>query len=360
VPSSLPVPTFFPNVADVLMAPPTAVTEGADLSGMDITMQEQPALTIQGRLTNSLPGAPAAGQTSAQATVTFYLIPRATNPLADGVTPLPALSSINRSSGQFEITGVTPGSYDLVAVAPLYAADGARTIFPESVRVDVADKSVTGVNVAIRPGTEVKARVFVDGAVPAAPPYVSLRSLERYPIPFELAAALETVRDRTGIVTFKNVPRGRFSFQVTGLPPDAYVADVRPGPAAYEDGFSVPSESGAVFEVSIRTDGGAVRGYVRDAEGKVVSGATVVVVPNQSRRGNAALYKTARSESTGAYAMSGVAPGEYKVFAWSEVPPNAWKNVEFLELYEGLGKSVSALGGGTVEANATLIGAGGR
>jgi hypothetical protein len=192
-----------------------------------------------------------------------------------------------------------------------------------------------------------------DGAATTLKP--SLRSLEPYPIPFELAAALEVIRDRAGVVTFKNVPQGRFAFDLRGLPANAYIADIRPGPTFYEEGFSVPGEAGGVFDILVRTDGAAVRGFVRDIEGKPIPGATVILVPDPPRRSNVDLYKKVQTNTDGGFSFSGAAPGEYKVFGWKEVPPNAWLNAEFIERYEGAGKAVSAVAGTTIQTDVGVI-----
>jgi hypothetical protein len=39
--------------------------------------------------------------------------------------------------------------------------------------------------------------------------------------------------------------------------------------------------------------------------------------------------------------MRGIAPGEYKVFAWDEIESGAWRDPAFLKKYQSKGKAVS-------------------
>lgn len=71
-------------------------------------------------------------------------------------------------------------------------------------------------------------------------------------------------------------------------------------------------------------------------------GAGVVLVPDAPRRENALLYKRVVADEEGRYSFRGVAPGGYKVFAWSELPMGqAEESPRFLGRYEIYGQGVS-------------------
>jgi hypothetical protein len=61
--------------------------------------------------------------------------------------------------------------------------------------------------------------------------------------------------------------------------------------------------------------------------------ATVVLVPQESRRQNSALYKTAITDDKGTFTIRGAAPGTYTILAWQSVISGAWQNPEFLDKY---------------------------
>ena len=46
--------------------------------------------------------------------------------------------------------------------------------------------------------------------------------------------------------------------------------------------------------------------------------------------------------------MTGIAPGDYKIFAWENLPNGAEENAEFLERYETRGKVVTVSAGATI------------
>jgi hypothetical protein len=81
---------------------------------------------------------------------------------------------------------------------------------------------------------------------------------------------------------------------------------------------------------------------VRDASQKVFASARVILVPTgPTRRQNLMLYKQATSDNSGNFTINGIAPGDYKVFAWELVPNSAWMNAEFIAEHESRGQAVS-------------------
>jgi hypothetical protein len=82
-----------------------------------------------------------------------------------------------------------------------------------------------------------------------------------------------------------------------------------------------------------------------------------VLVPRESRRQNLLLYRTAQSDNSGNFTMNGIAPGDYKLFAWESVQNTAWMNTEFVAAFEnrGLAVSVSATGSTPATIEVKLI-----
>lgn len=60
--------------------------------------------------------------------------------------------------------------------------------------------------------------------------------------------------------------------------------------------------------------------------------ATIVAVPAKRERED--LYQTATSDQNGSFEMRGLAPGEYRVYAWREIEPQAWLDPEVLKQAE--------------------------
>jgi hypothetical protein len=61
-----------------------------------------------------------------------------------------------------------------------------------------------------------------------------------------------------------------------------------------------------------------------------------------------------QADATSKFNMDGIAPGDYKLFAWEAVPNGAWMNAEFLARYEGRGVAVSVTPTGSTPAKPEL------
>ena len=406
--------TWFPNATDARVAPRVAVAEGAELAGIDIAIRPNDVVSVSGRIASGLIGPN--GQPSVPAP-NLWLMPRDPAAVIDTLAPNFQNVSPNRNSGQFEIRGVPPGSYDLVATAP----DSTGRPVPGRTPVDVSYSNVENVQITIRPGVEVKARILLDGNPVAAAPIASaavgtlparqdiasivvsptgvtttsvtgvvtttgvlpppppppppppqsvqigtgvsasgmrvqLRSRESYAPPFDTAAAANMTTDAAGAVVFPSVPEGLYTVQVSGVPANAYVADIREGGVSvYDNGLRITGQSPGLIEVLIATKGGTIEGSVASASQRPVEAATVVLVPAASRRQNPALYKMVRSIAQGTFRINGIPPGDYKLFAWESVPATAYMNAEFLSPFENLGVPVTITAGASQQFGLTVI-----
>ena len=52
------------------------------------------------------------------------------------------------------------------------------------------------------------------------------------------------------------------------------------------------------------------------------------------------LFRTATTDQYGRFGIGNVAPGEYKIFAWEEIPQGAHLDPEYLGRFEDRGRSV--------------------
>jgi hypothetical protein len=84
-------------------------------------------------------------------------------------------------------------------------------------------------------------------------------------------------------------------------------------------------------------------------------GATVVLVPDNSRRFTQSYYKVVVARSNGAFSFKGVPPGVYQLFAWESIPETAWLNPDFMSRWEGRGQVVSMEAGGRVTVQIRLF-----
>jgi hypothetical protein len=209
----------------------------------------------------------------------------------------------------------------------------------------------------IERGTEIRGKVVSQGttAVPPEKIKISLHSLDTMPEAFATIIGAISV-DPNGDFSASDLPKARYTLQVTGLPETAYVADIRQGgTTVFDAGLNFGNEPGATIEIVVDANGATIEGNVQSGDRKPFSNATVVLVPPANHRQNALMYKSAQTDEKGNFSMKGVPPGEYTIFAWESVPPTAWMNTEFLAKYQSHGHPIVATPGTHLDAQPELI-----
>jgi hypothetical protein len=102
-------------------------------------------------------------------------------------------------------------------------------------------------------------------------------------------------------------------------------------------------------------------GVVLDANSLPAAGATVVLIPDPPHRGVFEQYKSTTTDQNGKFSMSGLTPGDYKVFSWDAIDESEeaydadWFDPEWLKLYETKGESVHLEESGQKSVNLALI-----
>jgi hypothetical protein len=172
----------------------------------------------------------------------------------------------------------------------------------------------------------------------------------------ELAQRPEAPRP-DGSFTIQGVPESRFRVKLEGLPADTYVADVRQGNrSVYDSGFEVGAFTPDQIQVLVVSGAGVIQGIVRNGAGKPLANATVALAPALGRRQNRALYADTTTDSDGRFTIRGIAPGEYKLFAWEQpVWRGARQNPAFIAQYEELGVLVNVAKGNIAAVDLTAI-----
>jgi hypothetical protein len=89
----------------------------------------------------------------------------------------------------------------------------------------------------------------------------------------------------------------------------------------------------------VASDGGAVEGVALDKNQQPAAGATIVLVPD--RRSRMDLFKSTTSDQNGHYEIASIPPGDYKLFAWDDIEPDAWNDPDFLKDYEKQGEKTT-------------------
>ena len=151
--------------------------------------------------------------------------------------------------------------------------------------------------------------------------------------------------DATGNFSFSSVPPGKYVLQLMPMPGGFYVADVRIGARSIlVDGIiAVGTDPLDPMELTLRRGGGQIQVTVvgTPEQGGIpgVGGARFVLAPAKGR--NALLYKVINAPRGLPSVFNDVAPGDYKVFAFSNLPTGgAEQNAAFMAKYDSFAVSV--------------------
>ena len=338
---------YYPGVVDPSGAQRLTLRE-QDLALGDIQLPNVPRFKVSGTVIHS----PSEGGRA----LTIYLSHDNLELQEDPF--LVSLSSRRVSSTEvrFELNDVPAGAYILY---PLLGDRGLGSLGKESVRID--DRDVSDLKIVLKPMVGIAGRIVMKDAQSRLPENLRLATPSRDSFPPLLVSDLSRSAiavARNGEFAVRNlIDGGRYGISVQGLPPDAFVSNIRLGNRSIlSDSAFVAGVTEETFEVQIATPGGIVRGSVRDSGGQPVASASVVAVPDFPRRKNAAFYKRTTTDARGQFTIQGLAPGEYQLFALPGPPPQgAEEDPAFLGVFESRSTRISAVPGQAVEANLTLI-----
>lgn len=318
-------PVFYPGSPDAESALPVDVRSGTESSGLDFVRRAENTYRVRGRIVEA-----SSGQPPAAPGVYLSVVPRGPRRVAappDAFAPYQA-------DGTFDLADVFPGSYWLVATervpvpAPATPAQqsltgrtAAASLPPPRALapLDVMDRDVEGVSVALNPDPPLAGRIFVeDGEL--QPVEAAAIAIEVMPVLWgdtRFGAPLAgAVVQTDGRFLFPAAPSGEYVLSVAMLPRDFYVKEARYGRQDALGSSIQIGPSGDSLNIVLGARGGQVDGVVRSSAGDGVPNAAVVLVPD---RGERHLFKTTTSDSRGRFTIRGAAPGEYKLLAWESV-----------------------------------------
>jgi hypothetical protein len=335
--------SYFPGVPGTVDATPIVVNENGESPGADFRLSESGTVKISG--TVNVPG------NASRTAVQFYLFRAGSEQLEDPYTvsfPNTA-SSENRSVGQFELRGVPPGQYSLVAT--LFDAAQARS-FIGRMPVDIGAQDIRNLFVELRASADLKGRIVLeDGS--AVQRMLTLRPREVHAFSIRVQTAINSNVDGTFVIP--QVPESRYSF--TQNSNDSCIVDIQQGGrSAYDDGFVGGMDAEPVTVVLSNTCG-TVQVQVVDDKQQPVLNAFVSLVPAGERRKNPLLYRRSLFDVAASKypPIQGIPPGEYRMFAWDNVPPNAELNAAFLAKFEDRGVPVTVRRGESAMIQIPLI-----
>jgi len=332
---------YFPGTAQESNAKEIEVAPGAEVTGIDLTLGDQPAYTISGKIAGADPeqirGAnilaiPISGESAAAA--------RSANPdelnwrMGIGMTN-GGVATVDEK-GDFFLSGLPAGEYVLtVSARPGPVPAGMRAQIAAIVRQAVDVRSnMTGVLLHAARVARISGRV----SFPKGPP----RRSRPEAIVLELADQSPGVLGARSREAAARSPDYKFEFP--DLLPGSYTLRIVSPSAVYMMVEGEPSEAkeitvpeGAALDVEVETGFGtaSLSGIVKEpGSGAPLPEARVAMAkaPPESRTGGSPIrFRTAQADQRGRWSIPDLLPGAYLICAWSSASveslyaPETWQ-----------------------------------
>lgn len=313
------VPASYPGTVEVGPA--------AEVRGIDFRLARVVTRRIRGTVVDSTTGQP-----NNQGNV--QLVPR-----GDSNGAATATGGAG-DDGKFEIAGVLPGSYFLVAYVRGGSPDDIKVMAGRT-SVEVGGADLENLIVTLRPSVDIIGSVTVEGRgslPPDAHPVFMLEGRRDAMAP-ALTQVYGSFNNETTQLEFNTVTEGDFRITTDNLPLGMYVKSIQFGPAdALNGGLHIDSQTKDRIQVVLGTNAGTLEGVVLDKLRNPIVGATVALIPDPARRQRADLYQNATSDDAGKFQLKGIPPGDYSLLAWEDIKNGLWRDPEFLRRHEASGK----------------------
>ncbi len=322
-PPEFPIRTFYPGTADPSTARPIELAAGARITGVDIAFIRSPVHKVAAHI-----DAPRGLVVSASLSYS-----------TEGFDSVGTSRAIG-NSGDVEITGVPSGSYVMRVSArePAKPFDGTIDLWENhgcsaSVPLSVGHDDVAGVRVAAAGCAEVTGHIIFDRE--------DKPKSDGNNVYLDFGEGQDVLVKSDGSFRALLSP-GHYNVNLVRRHDGFYIRAIHFGnQEALRDGFGASGSEHIELQVILASDGGQVEGAVSDANDKPVLGATVVLIPNDAALRTRFDYtRDAVTDQVGHFELKGVAPGEYKLFAWDDIEESSWFDPDVLRTYEAKGEAV--------------------
>lgn len=315
------VTTYFPGTTQQTEARPISITSGQLLSGFEFRLQRSRVYPVSGKVL-----VPAGNPRSYM----LQLEPSGTS-MPMGASAPPRI----RDDGSFELNGLVPGSYLLLALTM-----GGPTRVVARVPIEVSREAIRGVEVLVREDLSVSGRIRLDG------------DLERYvreygekPLPARARLYLDPL-DGPAFGSVSASPDSDWKFKLEGLGQDRLRLSFRPyPPGTYPKaillngtdvtatGIDLTTSSVENVEVVLGIGTGTARGRVLDDQKKPMPGEQVILVRDPYVETDPLGYRAVAANEKGEVEARNLPPGDYIAMAFDVKDPMQITSADVLKEY---------------------------
>lgn len=310
--------TFHPDKSEESEAAIVEVKEGEEISNIDITVAAIiPSFSVSGRVVDGDSGRPIPGARLRIGKITD----RGRN------TSLASVANPANANGEFQVDGVTNGTYSIS-----FATPPGVNLLSEDVHFEVRDQPVTGLVVKTSQGASVSGSVVLEGTADRA----VREKLQQ--IILGVFVRREGIMLPVGSST--NV-KADGSFQVVGLRDGTLGISLHIPNLMSAQSFSIiriekdgvvqprgiiiePGEHITGLRIVVGHGTGAVRGVVTFENGTLPPGSRVFLSLRRVEDGTPVNIRTPEVDSRGHFAIGGLRAGAYELIVRANVP--AWRS----------------------------------
>jgi hypothetical protein len=313
-------PTYFPGFRDPKDATLVRLRVGSNFSAFDFKLQPAIPVSISGHIYIE-----ATRESAGGATIIATYAGAVASDQKFQTRSVPS----GRDIGEFGMVGMTQGTY---IVSSQYSFGGQQFIVHRKATIKASERAFM---LYLSPGSTVMGRMNAPAgpAVDLRPARVALESVDP-----DLPSPAIASMDANGQFSLARVEPGEYVLRTVNLPGDVYVKSIRSGETDIQTKpLVIRYASPESIRVDLAVDGGRLDGVVVDSSNHPFAGATVGLVPDASRRNSPDQYRATESEADGHFSLRGIPPGDYELFAWQNIEPNAYLNDVYMTGFERLG-----------------------
>jgi hypothetical protein len=295
--------TFYPDARRLVEAVPVQLRYGEVATGVDIFLTTARTVRIAGRVRSGLSGV---------AVTNPSLTLRRTG--ADNTAAIAVPANIETGkNGEFQISGVVPGSYYLIAED---SEDGKRLLARRL--ITVGEDPIENVEMLVVPAQKWFGRVMVLEDPSARLGHLRVELDPRD----ETAQPVEAQVREDGEFSLDFMPEAVYDVYVKGLRDGMYVKSVTSaGTDLRQNGVSAPpGATPAPMQIVLSRQGAEAIGAVMNADRTVAPGVNIDLIPDPPA-GRYQDYQESYSDEYGNFHLTGIAPGRYLLLAWAGEPP---------------------------------------
>ena len=308
--------TFHPSTADTSQANLIEVHPGAQVAGVDVDLRRAHAVTVRGRVVSD---------SSAKSLRGLRL---SLEPRAGSYSFLSYGAAVQNDAGDFEIRDVPPGSY----VVSAYFSDGKQQLYGKT-PAEVGGTDLDGISLVLSGPHALTGMISVEDNS-----QIDWRRLAVWLQSLDNGQGGEPAQLNPDGSFVLPVYEGNYRLRAFGYPQGYYVKSARQGGReVLESGLTVSrAQPPARLEVLLSSNGARVQGAALEDE-HPAAGIRVLAVPDPPRRDRVELYSMTSTDAFGRFLLSGLPPGDFKLFAWEAVPGVDYTDPDFLKSFEDRG-----------------------